>query len=324
MDASTVIFSSENFSLNGLFANKHNISYELDYKNYNIYFSVYADLPDKSSLTFKDLEKYIEVKIEYSPSGYSNDFEEIKYEYCKIRKQRMFLGVPYDEIPENETSIWSMCLVNPLKMGLFLDEEMSDIQDPILMLRIKQCQNSSFNNNSCASQEEITLMLRYVDIQVTIPKTNYDFKNQSYPIKRSYVYEHYRPDFKFKKTVINKLNPSILFSDHGLINDDYQLNSVNFNPGQQILDIYTKDDTENIFFEYKINLSFQIDKYYIRNQKLNSIMGSFGGLINLLYTFGAFFCYRLNRFFLLNSLTDLTFGPTALSKAKEKVHSKYL
>lgn len=324
MDTSTVIFSTENFSINGLFAEKHNISYELNYKNYNIYFAVYADLPDKTSLTFKELEKYVKIQIKYSASGYSNDFENIEYEYCNFRKQRMFLGVPYDEIQENETSIWSMCLVNPLKMGLFIDEEMSDIQNPILMLEIKQCQNSTFNNNFCASQEEIVLMLKYIDIQITVPRTNYDFKNQSHPIKRLYIYEHYKPDFKFKKTIINKINPSILFSDQGLINDDYQLNSINFNSGQQILDIYTKNEEDNILFEYKINLSFQIDQFYIRNQKLNSIIGSFGGLIHLFYSLGAFFCYRLNRFFLFNSLTDFTFGSGHLAKTKEKVHPKYL
>lgn len=322
MSTSTVIYSTENFSINNIFAENRNMTYELNYSNYNIYFAIYAILPDLTSLNFKELANYIDIQIKYSESGYGVDFKKLDYENCKFRRQRIFLDLPYENIFENETSVWSMCLVNPLKMGLFMNKKIFDIQDPTLMLQIKQCQNTTLNNNSCSSKEEIEKMLKYINIQITIPKTNYDFKNQSNPVKRLYLYEDYRPDFKFQKTITNQINPSILYSDWGLIDDDYKLNSINFNPGQQILDIYTKDEQDNIFFEYKINLSYQIDRYYIRNQKLNDIIGSFGGLVNLFFVLGAFICARLNRLLMLNSLINFSFEKTAIVKERGKIHSK--
>lgn len=319
---STIIYSSENFSENSIYVQNRNYTYFLDSNNYNIFFAIYADLPDSTSLNFKELEKYIEIQYQYSASGHMDNLELMEFENCNIRKERRFLNLPFEDILENKTSPWSMCLSNPMKMGLFINPQYLEVASSLLMLKIQICHNSSLNNNSCASPEEIKEILKYTKIQATIPRTNYDFKNQSNPIKRSYEYENYIPDLKIKKSINNLINPSFLYSDWGLINDDYQLNSINFNCGQRTIDVNTNDENDNIIFEYKISISFQIDKFYIRNQKINDIIASFGGLINLVYALGVFFCFRLNRLLLLNDLINFTFKTSTAKERTKNLLSK--
>lgn len=161
-------------------------------------------------------------------------------------------------------------------------------------------------------------MRKYITIQASIPKTIYDFKNQTNPIKRMYIYENYGLDLVLKKTISNEINPTFLYQDWGLFNDDYRLDSINFNHGKQSLDFNTKNAEDNVLFEYKIYNSFQIDKYYIRNRKLNDIVSSFGGMFNVLHNLGDLLCTNINRILFMNSLINLAFRFNHNKKKKKK------
>lgn len=308
-DVSTTINSSENFSVAGLLTNNITIEYTLDYKNYAIYFGIWATLPDLTELSYKELEKYFTIEYKYSETGYGLSQSSIESIDCNVREQNEFLNLDYDreEIPENMTNPWRMCVKNPLKMGLIPDQESSTVYNPTLYLQIRECRNSTKNNNFCASIEEIREMIKYISVQASIPKTIYDFKNQSKPIKRLYRYETYSLDFGLKKYIANEINPTYLYKDFGLFNDDYRLDSINFNSGQETIDFKLKNEEDSVLFEYGIIIAYQTDKYYLRNQKLNDIIGSFGGMINVLYTIGSILCIYINRILFTNSLINMAF-----------------
>ena len=310
VDVSTIINSSENFSVASLLNENRSIEYNIDYSNYGIYFSMYATLPDLPEFSYKKLEKYFKIEYKYSFSSTVSDQIEIESEDCNERKINDFLKLNYYQakITEDMSNPWRICVKNPLKMGLFPQLENAEVFVPSLYLQIKPCQNSSLNKNFCASTDEIKEMKKYITVQSSIPKTIYDFKNQSNSIKRLYKYEVYNLDLHLKKVIKTEVNPTFLYKDCGLLNDDYILDSINFNPGQQSIDFNSKDENENVLFEYQISISYQIDKYYIRNQKLNETLGSFGGMISILYHMGSLICLYINRILFTNSLIYLAFN----------------
>lgn len=192
-------------------------------------------------------------------------------------------------------------------MGLNADVERGSINTHSLGLKVKQCMNSTENNNFCAPIEKIQEMIKYVTVQASIPKTIYDFKNKTNSIKRMYKDEIFLLDWNLKKILFTEINPTFLYKDYGFFSEDYVFDSISFNPTQAVFDVNSKTE-ENVFFSYQILTSFQIEKYYIRNQKLNDIVGTFGGIVNVLYTIGNFICLYLNRFLFVNSLVNLAFN----------------
>ena len=193
-----------------------------------------------------------------------------------------------------------------------------------LGLKVKQCINSTENDNFCAQIEEIQQMIKYVTIQASIPKAIYDFKNKTRSIKRMYKDEIFLLYWNLKKILFTEINPTFLYKDYGFFSEDYVFDSVNFNPTQAVFDVNSKTE-ENVFFYYQILTSFQIEKYYIRNQKLNDIVRSFGGIVNVLYTIGNIICVYLNRFLFVNSLVNLAFNinfENLEEKNKAKSNSK--
>ena len=322
---STTINSSENFSVAGLLNDNTTIEYTLDSKNYALYFGVWATLPDLTQLSYQKLERYLTIEYRYSETGYELAQTSIQSIDCNVRAQNEFLNLDYDknEIPENMTNPWKICVKNPFRMGLFPDQESSEVYNPTLYLQIRECRNSTENDNFCASIEDIKEMIKYITVQPSIPKTIYDFKNQSKPIKRLYRYETYSLDFGLKKYIANEINPTYLYKDFGFFNDDYRLDSINFNSGQQTIDFKIKKDEDSVLFEYAIIIAYQTDKYYIRNEKLNNIIGRFGGMINVLYAIGSILCIYINRILFTNSLINLAFKiDLGLRKKSCKISSK--
>ena len=188
VNVSTTVNSSESFSVSKLLNDNLSIEYTLDQKNYAIYFAIYASFPNEDDRNYKELDKYFTIEYLYSERGDVSTQKSIESIDCNVRAQNEFLNLYYDtdEIPENMTNPWRMCVKNTLRMGLFPNQELNDLYTPTLNLQIRECRNSTKNNNFCASVNDIKEMMKYVTVQATIPKTIYDFKNQSQPIQQMY------------------------------------------------------------------------------------------------------------------------------------------
>ena len=304
---SSTITSSENFSVANLLKENKTILYEFNNQNYYIYFVVYAKHPN-GTLNYKSLAKYLNIEYRYSLDLGDTQTLPLESESCFKKLQNDFLGIAYDhnEYSINQQNKFQMCVKNSFEMGLFPILENDAIWQRTLHFFVSPCKNESFNGQ-CASEEEIKEMLNYVTVQASIPKTIFDFKNTSQPINRLFKYEEYALDWDLKSIVQNEISPNYLFIDNGIINDDYILDSVNFNPDKPTLNTRTKNKDDNIIFQYKIAIEFQNEKFYIRNKKLSEILGSFGGIVNILFACGNIICYFYNNFNLKQTLIKTAF-----------------
>lgn len=322
---SSTIYSVENFSVQSLLNQNRSIEYNLTNINYNIYFVVRADLPNSTILRNEQLRRYFTINYKYTEDADTSlDYNIIETEPCKVREANEFIMLAYDEtvIEVNKTNPNRMCVKGPLFMGLRTDVATQNIKRPGLSFQISQCTNQTKNKNnfSCASENEIKEMMKYVIVQASIPQTLYDFKNITQPIKRMFKYEIYRLDCNLKKLLTYDINPTFLYKDNGFFNDDYLLDSVDFNPYQQTFDINTKSSDE-VIFQYNLRISMQAEKYFIKNQKINYILSDFGGMINFLYTMGYLICFYLNRAFFTRTLVRSTFNIKSHSSKKLKLIS---
>lgn len=318
IEISSVISSKENYSNAQLLNDNKTIEYIFDHQNYMVYFSINAFLPDSSMLTYKELDKYLDINYYYSPNDSISYI--VESEDCNIRETNEFLDLSYDKksVPEDARDSLRMCVENPLTMGFVPDLEIPIVNQPILSLKIRTCQNTTENNNSCATMEEIKNIIKYVDIQATIPNTGYDFKNQSFPIRRTYKYEFYKLDLGLTKLITDDINPTFLYKDYGLLNDDYRIESINFNNGKQTIDFNTVNEKDPLLFQYDIWISFEKDIYFMRNQKLNEIIGSFGGITTILFSIGSYICMRINEYMYVKSLLNVAFRFNPIHKNKMK------
>lgn len=321
IDNSTTIYSTENFSVTSLLTENRSIEYTLNSENYNIYFAVWATLPNGNELNYIDLAKYFQIQYKYSPTGDEVNAVNIESESCNTLTQNNFLGLAYnDSIKPNDVNEFQMCIKSPFKMGLMGDLASQSVFSPSILFEISKCSNeTAIKKYSCASDEEIQQIIKYVHVQASIPKTIFDFKNKTFPIKRIYKYEDYSLDLNLIKRMANEIDPTFLYKDCGYLFDNYILDSLNFNPNQPTININTKDSDSNVLFQYDITSSYQIEKLYVKNQKLNEMLGSYGGMINLLYTICNFICYYINSYFLSKSLLKIAFQLDGQPKSKKSL-----
>lgn len=309
LENSSITHSVENFSVQNLLHQNRSLEYNLTNMNYNIYFVVRADLPNGTILRNGQLSRYFTINYKYTEDADTMvGYKIIETEPCNVKEANNFIMLEYDEslITNNKTNSNRMCVKDSFIMGLKTDLEKQNVKRPGLSFQIGQCNDRSKNSIPCASESEIKEMMKYIIVQASIPQTLYDFKNNTQTIKRMFKYEIYRLDWNLKKLLIYDINPIYLYKDHGYFTDDYLFDSINFNPYQQTFDINSKN-TDEIIFQYDFRMSMQIEKYFIRNEKINRIMSDFGGMINFLYTMGYLLCFYLNRTFFIRTLVRSTF-----------------
>ena len=240
---------------------------------------------------------------------------------CKTDHVDIFLGLDEETIKNDigKTSKNRICIKDSFKMGLIPDVNTSTIKTPAFAFSLYQCANSSKNNNSCPSQPEIDYMIKYTTIQTSVPTTVYDFNNAKKPQKITYDYRIPTLDKSMKKKYNNFMTTSILYTDYGVISEEYRLQSTNFNPNLEY-DPNLRQEIDPLFvYESELSMNFQI--YYLKNLKLTEIAGSLGGLLNMIFLLGKMLCVTYNsiymRFEMINSAFSHTFAkPSLLQKRR--------
>ena len=321
-----VITSELSLSISQILDKNENYKYELSYNNYNIYFSVRAFLPNGTTLINQQLRKYftynfylIDEKLQKVP---------INYEYCKTDNYDIFLGKDKETIKrdQNKTNQNRLCLQNSVILGLFADPKLQVVHQPELHFSIKPCVNSTENRNMCSTQNEIHNIIKYTNIQASIPITFYDFQNAKNPQKNYYDYKFIDLDEALSKSYKNYLIPTLLYTDYGLINDEYRLEGTTFNP-----DIFYDSkirQNDDYLFDFSFMVSPNLQMYYQKNLKVNELIGSLGGIINAIFLLGKFFCSFYNSVYIKFKMIKSTFrfpdyqNPTTVTRMVSNL--KYL
>ena len=186
-----IISSSLEYNIGDLAASeKHYRNYTLDYQNYYIQFSLMSLIPNAPMISLKVLDKYFTQKFVYYEADGS--VINLDYDLCSILKQNIFLESSRDPLNSDTSDINSntLCVKNPFDLGRYLYG--NTIIPNSLIYKIFKCQNSTSNNNSCATDEEIMEMIQFISVQIQLPRTFYDFANVKMPRKRTYDTQVYK------------------------------------------------------------------------------------------------------------------------------------
>lgn len=140
-----IISSGRSFSVPQILNENLTFHYDLNYLNYNIYFALISNFKNQT-LNHEQLKPYLTQKILYGPNS-----QEVPSEACNQAKQNAFLLNSKSNIEKDSktTSIYTTCIKNPFEFGLYGSK--TGVYNPTLSYYVYKCQNSTQNNNSCAS-----------------------------------------------------------------------------------------------------------------------------------------------------------------------------
>lgn len=300
-----------------LYKDKPNLLYNFDYSNYYLYINMRTRLENGSWLFNSESERFFRHSIVYMDI-YDN-IKELELEKCYNRKNKVFLLEDYDPNDESRNDL-RVCIKDGQNttMGAFYNESAQEVRRPSLYYSIRRCVNSSENNNFCMPENEIEERIKNTYVQVTLPKSIYDFNDFEHPRKRTYEYKLYTLDPAFGQYYVGYLLPIFLMTDTGSFVDNYELDSVDFNTEEIQYQILSNNNQSPIFvFELKFNSNQQI--YYRKNEKIYQIFANLGGTINLLFIIGQIFCAFYNILILKYSLINISF-----ENLDANIESKYL
>ena len=305
------ISSTMNYDvLNDIAKGKYNgnETYIFDHQNYYMMFSLAVTLPNGTILWHQELEKYFTQKLAYV--DYFNNLWPVEYDLCLNRKIKEFLGQDFDP-NDNSTYLNVICVKNEtLPMG-FLNIPSNQIgyMNTVIYYDVVKCQNSTVNNFSCASNDEIAQIMPYVSVSIGTPNTVYDFNKNSNPKGRNYDYNYYHLDSILYKRAGYQLTPVKLFSDYGLLTEDYVLEDVDFNLIKitDYVQTFPSAHIQNSLFEVTINFGLQEQQYHRVSNKLLNILASLGGTINILLILGNLFGYTYNRLIFQHQIINVSF-----------------
>lgn len=300
-----VISSSKSSSPAQLLASGQNFSFTFTHENYFLYFALSADLQNGTFLEYYDLARYFTPRMSYIDQNFFTI--EIPLENCWKKKQFEFLQQPY-EGDDNARGTKILCLKNDVLMGLMPNQTMQYILNPSLIYQVVKCRNSSENNFSCASEEQIEEMLPFVSLQVSIPKSAYDFRDTENPRKRNWDSQVIHLDYNLVKWYTGFLQQSYLMTDEGIWNEEYKEKSVDFNVENIQYEVSIRNNSNNdVLMKFGFHFGFNIQIYYLQNMKLTEIIGTFGGTINLLMSIGQIICNFYNGMIIKHKLINMAF-----------------
>lgn len=301
------ISSTISLSVNELLRENKTYSFDFDSSNYGIYFVLRANI-NNTLISYQNLTKY----LNHSFFFINDDGEEkpLVMENCYTRKINDFLLQTNEGLKNyNEVSLNRWCIKDGqnVTMGLYPKSD-GMIHTPSFGYRVIKCKNSTENNFSCASDEEINKMIKFAYFQSSIPRSIFDFNDVKNPRKRAYDYRIYTLDNLFCKKFLTYLKPNYLMTDQGLLFDEYQLDSVDFNVDDLQYETANIDDTSGVLVNFEFNFGVNQQVYYRKNLKLYNIIANLGGIINFLFIFGKILCYSYNMLILKFSLINISFA----------------
>lgn len=309
----TTIQSVQSLRTFDLLANNISYNYFFDYFNYNIQFGANLQLLNGTSISISSLQSYFTQAILYNDG---HNLYSLEYENCFVNKTKSFL-LQENNDDNNTSPLFCLKYSEALQMGLITNKTEEKIYSPAVAYVIRKCYNSTANNFSCASDEEIEYIIKSMMVQLNIPSTIYDFKDVQSPRKRTYITKKYHLDLSLSKVYYGSLLPNYLYTDQGSFYEDFQLDSIDFNLDSLDYEFMIRNPaTSNVLFQFYYNFGLNQQIYYRRNEKFFNIVANFGGILNILFLFGQIVCYSYNLLVLKHKLINISFANLEDTKKK--------
>lgn len=310
-----IISSGRSFSVPQILNENLTFHYDLNYFNSHLYFALICSNFNNRTLNHEQLKPYFTQKILYGANH-----QEIPLESCNQAKQDAFLLNSQSTIDKdsNTTSNYTTCIKNSFQFGLYGSK--SGVYNPTLSYYVYRCQNSTLNNHSCASDEEINKVLAATYVQISMPKSLYDFTDPITPRRRTYDTQVYILDNSLLKFYKGNLLPIEVKTDQGLFNQDFKSDSLDFNIDGSIQAQFNIRKEGEQLFQYSLQMGFNAHTYYRKNSKFLEILASLGGTVNIFMIIGKFLCFSYNSIIFKHKLINYAFEN--LDQKKSKKYSK--
>ena len=319
-----ILLSSLSWNYNELLDQNMSFPYYFNEHTYEMYFILAAWLSNGTSLKYEQLQPYFTQSIYYTPKD--GPWQKVNFSKCLNQNQDIFLEISPEMDPAyNETSNYSICLDQNTLMGIFSDPKLQTVNITGISYIIDICQNTTENNNSCANEADIIDLMSSLQVQISVPKSIYDFTKSVNPRKRTYDYQYYYLSNNFFKWFSAILKPVILKTDYGLISEDYRTDNVDFNV-DNLLQQFDLRAADGRLFQYDFVFGTNMDIYYRKNDKLNTILANFGGTLNLLLMIGGILCKSYNFIMMKHKLINISFRnlEEEAKSQKKKMYYYYL
>ena len=318
-----IIPSAQNYSVTELLSKNITISHTFTHDNYYAYFSPYLFFPNGSIVPKSNLTGYFEYWYDFLDQ--TQNTTTIESMDCSVEQMDRFLILD-DQTIQNDIgriSEWGVCIKNSLTMGHYPYTSRRVINRTEIIFKLGPCKNSSLNQNHCKPVEQIYEMTKYLKIQTAIPQTFFDFQKGKQMRKRGYNYEVMGIDKSVTKSFINSLVPATMQSDYGLIYEAFQEDFTDYNSGLESFDQVLRSEQDDLFFQYTVYLAYNSNVYFRQNQRVNEVVGSIGGIINIILMISKFICLVYNSFYLRYFLVTNTFSEVLDdSKADSPINKK--
>lgn len=301
------ITADETITLDQLIKTSKNHSFTFDSSNYYLYFLVKASV-NGTSLYNNNLKKYFNQSIIYEKVDGS--FQNLELESCYQKKINDFLLMGNEGLTSNDQKSGNRFCIKDgqnINMGLYKNPTKNTLLMPRLVYKLTKCTNSTINGFLCASNQEIDQVLKNIQIQISLPKSFYDFTDSFQPRKRAYDARLYNLDPLFCKKFSVSLIPTNLITDYGWFVDDYRLESTDFNTEPleyESLNI----DSELLFFQYDFRISFNHKSYHRKDQKIYDLIANLGGMVNIVFLLGKLLVETYNALILKYLLINYSFS----------------
>lgn len=293
--------------------NTRNYTYPMDPTVYFPYFGIIS-FKDNEYLFSNDLKRYFQQYMVYTDEYMQT--RKVELENCYKRDSAVFLSESYN-MSDDSTYASRYCIKSGqnISLGLIGLPLFNGVAFPELSFVVEFCNNQTMNN-TCASEEDMKKMLEVTEFRVATPKTIYDFNNFINPKKRSYNYLRVFPDSVLNQIYVNTLYPIYLMTDNGLLSDDYEQSSIDFNTEKLDYSVKTNAEIEgSTLFKYTILVGTQKMTYFRKNTKVFELIASAGGTINMYLIIGSIFCVFYNSVLLQFHLINISFFNSKKSKS---------
>ena len=289
---SQILTSTNVLSVNELLLKNESDSYVFDSKNFGIYFALVAVLSDGSVLFHNDLKKYLSQQFIYT--DFNNAFTSVPLFDCPLKNTQMFLLQDFDE-NNNATSRARVCLDQALGMGLASDVPNGQVNQTIFTYQIYACENNTDN------------ILQFVEAQIYLPQTGFDFNNPQNPRKRGFDGKHFKLGFQSVQQFLGTLIPVTLQTDVGLFSENYRTNSLDFNVEKIDYQTMTRDPKNPLLLNLDLMFGLNKNFYFRKNPKIYQILSNLGGIMSIMFLIGGVICKFYNFLIYKHRLINKSF-----------------
>lgn len=158
-----------------------------------------------------------------------------------------------------------------------------------LIIELHLCQNSSFNNNSCASYDQMLSFLKGKYFQLIHSGNVVQTQNYAQPLKRKYQTDVYMVDVRIQKIIYYTFQQLQMTTDDGFLLSNL-INLESFLFQKKEVDLTVSDDITAPVLTLSFYSSDQVLTIQRIYQSLPEALAVLGGLFTFLHFCGGVFC----------------------------------